>query len=121
ENKKEFIGIQTKVPDLAKYHLSVSERKKAKEKSQKLLIELTEYLHKKNELALLRQELDEIETEYQHYQNAHAEYAENLFVFKRKITADDLLSLWVSIKKQALKSKDFNFLQKLIFRIKYGI
>jgi superfamily I DNA and/or RNA helicase len=121
ENKKEFIGSQISIPDLSKYRLSDSEKKKAEESLQSLFTRLTENLYKKNELALLKQELDHIETEYQHYQHAHSENAGNSSAFKKKITTDDLLSLWASIESQALKFKGFNFLKKLVFRIKYGI
>jgi len=121
ENKKEFIESQINIPDLSAYHLSYSEKKEAEENLQDLFIKLTENLHKKNELALLKQELDQVETEYQHYQYVHNGLTESSFIFKQKITADDLLSLWASIENQALKFKGFNFLKKLIFRIKYGI
>ncbi len=121
ENKKEFIESQINIPDLSEYHLSDSEKKKAKENLQSLFTRLSENLYKKNELALLKQELDQIETEYQHHQHTHNGDAGHSSMFKQKITADDLLSLWASIENQALKFKGFNFLKKLVFRIKYGI
>ncbi len=121
ENKKEFIESQINIPDLSEYRLSDLEKKKAKENLQNLFARLTENLYKKNELALLKQELGQIETECQHHQRTHNEDIGHLSMFKQKIAADDLLSLWASIEKQELKSRGFNFLKKLIFRIRYGI
>ncbi|HSY62325.1 MAG TPA: AAA domain-containing protein [Cytophaga sp.] len=121
ENKKEFIESQINIPDLSAYHLSDSEKKKAEENLQSLFTKLSENLYKKNELALLKQELDQIETEYQHHQRTRNGDTGHSSIFKEKITADDLLSLWASIEIQALKFKRFNFLKKLVFRIKYGI
>ncbi|MDB5090920.1 MAG: hypothetical protein JWR09_4914, partial [Mucilaginibacter sp.] len=121
ENKKEFIESQINIPDLSEYQLSDSEKKKAEENLQSLFTRLVENLYKKNELALLKQELDQIETEYKHHQNTRNGDTGHSSIFKQKITADDLLSLWASIENQALKFKGFNFLKKLVFRIKYGI
>jgi len=121
ENKKGFIESQVDIPDLSEYRLSDSEKKEAEGNLQSLFISLTENLYRKNELALLKQELNQIETEYQHYRNAHNLDTGQPAIFKQKITTEDLLLLWASIEKQALKSRRFNFLQKLIFRIKCGI
>jgi len=121
ENKKEFIESQINIPDLLEYHLSDSEKKKAEENLQSLFTRLSENLYKKNEVALLKQELDQVETEYQHHQRTRNEDPGHSSIFKQKIAADDLLSLWASIENQALKFKGFNFLKKLVFRIKYGI
>lgn len=120
-NKKEFIESQIDIPDLSEYHLSDSEKKKTEKNVQKLFIGLTENLYKRNDLAFLKQELDQVKTEYQHYQHTREEDIEHSLVFKQRITIDDLISLWVSIESQALKFRRFNFLKRLIFRIKYGI
>ena len=121
DNKKEFIDSQVSIPDLSQYHLSDLEKIEMQKKLQGLFIKLTENLHKKNELALLKQELKEVDTEYHHYQLVRKEQTENLLIFKPQILADELLSLWITIEKRALKLKGFSFLRKFIFRIKYGI
>lgn len=121
QNKKEFIDSQTNIPDLSRFSLSDKDKVKIKENTQTLFLQLIEYLFKKNELALLKQELDNIKTEYQHFQNTYEEQTEESIKFKQTITADALLSLWLSIENQAKKGKRFGFIRKLIFRIKYGI
>ena len=120
QNKKEFIDSQTAIPDLSEFYLSETEKTKIKVNVQTLFTQLTGYLSKKNELALLKQEIDNIKTEYQHFQNTRTEQTQSI-QFKRNITAENLLSLWLSIEKQTEKDKKFGFISKLIFRIKYGI
>jgi len=121
QNKKEFIDYQTNIPDLSEFHLSHTEKAKIKENVQTLFNQLTEYLHKKNELALLKQELDNIKTEHQYFQTIYKEKTDKSIELKKNITADDLLLLWLSIENQAKKGKMFGFLKRLTFRIKYGI
>jgi superfamily I DNA and/or RNA helicase len=121
ENKKKFIECQANIPDLSSFDLSDTEKVKIKEDSQKLFQQLTEYLSKKNDLALLNQELDDIKTEYQHFQNTYKEQTEETLVFKRSITANALLELWIAVEEQAKKGKKFGFIKRLIFRIQYGI
>ncbi len=119
QNKKEFIDSQTDIPDLSEFNLSHTEKAKLKEKVQILFKQLAEYLNKKNELALLKQELDNLKTEYKHFQNSYKEKIG--FEFKKNMTADDLLLLWLFIENQAKKAKKIGFIKRLIFRIRYGI
>lgn len=121
QNKKEFIDSQTSIPDLSRFSLSGTEKSKLIENVQKLSHQLTEYLFKKNELALLKQEYDNIKTEYQHFQNAYKEQTGDSITLKRNISAGALLSLWLSVENQARKRREFGFIKRLIFRIKYGI
>jgi len=121
QNKKEFVDCQTNIPDLSEFKLSDKEKGKIKENTQTLFDQLTEYLFKKNELALLKQELDNINTEYQHFQNIYKEQIDKFIEIKQNITTDDLLTLWLSIENQAKKGKKFGFIKRWIFRIKYGI
>ncbi len=121
QNKKGFIDCQKNIPDLSKFNLSDIEKARIKENVQTLFNQLTEYLSKKNELALLKQELDNIKTEYQHFQNIYKEQTNKFTEFKQGITADDLLTLWLSIEKQAEKRKKFGFIKRWRFRMKYGI
>jgi superfamily I DNA and/or RNA helicase len=118
-NKKEFIDSQTDIPDLSEFNLSQTEKAKVKAKVQSLFNQLAEYLNKKNELAFLKQELDNLKTEYQHFQNSYKE--KTVSEFTENMTADDLLLLWLSFENQAKKGKKFGFIKRWIFRIKYGI
>lgn len=121
QNKKDFVDSQTDIPDLSTFNLSDREKAKIRQTAQTLFNQLSEYLSKKNELALLKQEIDNIKTEYQHFQNTYTEQTGKSIEFRKNITADKLLTLWLIIEKQAEKSRKFNFLRQIIFRIKYGI
>lgn len=121
QNKKEFIESQSDIPDLSQFNLSDIEKREIKKNAQTLFKQLAIYLSQKNELALLKQELDNIKNEYQHFQNTYKESIEEYVKFKQNIKADELLTLWLSIENQAKKGKKFGFIKRLIFRIKYGI
>ncbi|WP_118196906.1 AAA domain-containing protein [Albibacterium indicum] len=122
QNRKEFIESQTDVPDLSNYKLSEEERTRIEENTQKLFHRLLGYLSKKNELALLNQELDNIKTEHQHFLNTYqGQTEETVKYFKPRITSNALLALWVSIENQARKGKKFGLIKRFVFRIKYGI
>src|SRR5690606_5318302 len=75
----------------------------------------------KNELALLNQKLDHIKTEYRYFQNTYKGQTGEVTFFKKNITADALLALWVTVENQAERGRGFGFIRRLIFRIKYGL
>jgi superfamily I DNA and/or RNA helicase len=121
QNKKEFIDSQTNIPDLSEFDLSDADKTKLKKNVQTLFNQLTEYLFMKNELALLKQVLDDIKTEHKYFRNTYKEQVDKSVWFKQNITADDMLALWLSVENQAKKRKKFSFIARLVFRIKYGI
>lgn len=120
-NKKEFIEGQTDIPDLSRFNLAGKERGKMEENAHRLFHQLTEYLVKKNELAVLSLELDNLKTEYQHFKNTYNGQSGGAFEFKKTISADSLLALWITVENQAKKGRGFGFIKRLIFRIQYGI
>ncbi|MFT3904049.1 MAG: AAA domain-containing protein [Niabella sp.] len=121
QNKKEFIDSQTEMPDLSAFNLSDQEEAKIKQDVQILFQQLAECLLKKNELALLRQELDNIRTEHLYFKKAYANEIDTSVSFGKNLTADAWLSLWHVIQRQENKRKAFGFIKRLIFRIRYGI
>ena len=137
QNKKEFIDIQTSIPDLSKFSLSDAAKTLLKASIKNLFNKLTENLAKKNELALLKQERKNIETEYKHFQNKHKGKSESSILFNSDITSDRLLALWLTLEKQAQKYNKiyfendfiyrfingliFKIIQRLTFQIKYKI
>lgn len=118
QNKKEFIDSQKEIPDLSQFHLHENEKVILKEKATMLFALLSDNLDKKNELALLRLQLENIETEYEHFKET---YKEKTVTFKRNITAQKILQLWIVIESFAKSGKKIGFIKKLIFRLKYGI
>jgi superfamily I DNA and/or RNA helicase len=117
-NKKEFIDSQQDIPDLLQFNLTEKEKSNIKLTCEKLFNQLSEYLLQKNELALLKQELDCLTTEYKHFQDENK--IENDIDFLISTTSDKLLALWVTIEKQALTNKKLTWWQKLIYWFKYG-
>ena len=71
QNKKEFIDSQKEIPDLSQFKLSDNEKTNLKEKVTTLVDQLSENLDKKNELALLKLQLENIQTEHEHFKEAY--------------------------------------------------
>ncbi|GHU62569.1 DNA helicase [Bacteroidia bacterium] len=118
-NKKEFIDSQTNIPDLSQFNISDEEKSNIKLSCKNLFTQLSEYLHQKNELALLKQEMDGLTTEYKHFQeeNTIKERAD----FLKSTTTNNLLALWVAVEEQGLTNKKLTWWRKLLYRFKYGI
>ncbi|MDS1032772.1 AAA domain-containing protein [Porphyromonadaceae sp. NP-X] len=117
-NKKEFIDSQTDIPDLLQFNLSDKEKSDIKQTCENLFNQLSEYLRQKNELALLKQEIDCLTTEYKHFQDENK--IENDIEFLKNTTADKLLGLWVAIENHTLTNKKLTWWRKLLYWFKYG-
>lgn len=121
QNKKEFIGSQKEIPDLSQFKLSDTEKINLKEKTTSLVAQFSENLNKKNELALLKLQIDNIETEYEHFKETYKGKTEKSVILKKNITAEKILELWVSIEALENSRKKIGFIRRLIHRLKYGI
>src|SRR5690606_15926064 len=121
QNKKDFIDSQKQIPDLAQFDLTESEKSKLKEKALLLSEQLSEMLDKKNRLALLKLQIDNIETEYEHFKENYKNERSNSIDFKRKISSKQILRLWITLESFAKRSKKVGFISRLLFRFKYGI
>lgn len=117
-NKKEFIDSQTDIPDLSNFNLLENEKIILKQTCENLFNQLLKYLQQKNELALLKQELDSLTTEYKHFQDENK--PEYDFDFLKSLSADNLLALWVALEKEALSTKKLNWWRKLLYWFKHG-
>lgn len=121
QNKKEFIGSQKEIPDLSIFNLTNTQKADIKEKTTTLINELSEHLDKKNELATLKLQIDNLKTEYEHFKETNIERKEKKVELKRNITAEKILELWISLELLGEKRKNINFIRRVIYRLKYGI
>ena len=71
---------------------------------------LSEYLVQKNELALLKQQIDCITIEYKHFQEENN--TENDIDFLKSTTADNFLALWLAIENQSYTNKKLTWWRK---------
>ena len=121
QNKKEFIDSQKDISNLLKFDLTDSQKTDIKEKATTLIKELYENLDKKNELAKLKLEIDNLRTEYEHFKETNIERTEKNVELKRNIMAETILELWISLELLGDKRKNISFIKRLIYRLKYGI
>lgn len=117
-NRQEFIDSQTDTPDLSQFNLSDEETLNIKQTCENLFNQLSEYLQQKNELALLKQKLDSIITEYKHFLEENK--IESNIDFFKNTTSENILALWVTIENQALTNKKLTWWRKLLYWFKYG-
>jgi len=120
-NKKEFISSQKEIPDLSKFDLTDTHKAKLKENATTLVTHLSENLEKKNELAILKLQIDNLKTEYEHFIQMFKTKTELGVKLKRNITAEKILKLWITLEKLEKKRKKINFIGRFFFRLKYGI
>jgi superfamily I DNA and/or RNA helicase len=121
QNKKEFISSQKEIPNLSKFYLTDTQKADIKEKSTTLVTQLSENLEKKNELATLKLQIDNLKTEYEHFKETHIEKREKNIELKKNITAEKILELWIYLEMFGKKRKKLNFIRRFVFRLKYGI
>ena len=121
QNKKEFIDSQSEIPNLTEFELSEKQKSKIKKRVSLLFNKLTNFLSKKNELALLKQELESLRNEYHHFKDTFIDEIDLSSFVKRNISADEILELWLLIEKQAKRKRKIGLIRRLIFRMKFGI
>lgn len=121
QNKKEFINLQKEIPDLSQFNLSDTEKVNLKDKTATLITQLSENLYKKNELASLKLQIDNIKTEYEHFKETYKGQIEKNVELKKNIPAKKILELWISLEALGQRQKKFNFIKRFIYRLKYGI
>lgn len=121
QNKKEFIGSQKEIPDLSKFDLTYNQKTELNLKTATLVTQLSEYLNKKNEYATLKLQVDNLKTEYEHFQKTYNHKADFTLVFKKNITANKILELWISLETLANRGRKIGFLRRFIYRLKFGI
>ncbi len=119
QNKREFIESQSDIPDLSKFQLNDKVFTQLKQQNSELLLQLTEKLAQKNELATLKLLIENIRTEQQHFLNTVKSIAE--FKLNSNLSSDRLLALWNSVTDQEHTGKQFNWWKKLIYHFRYRI
>src|SRR5690606_33894362 len=121
EKKREFIDSQKEVPDLSAYQLTKEQKAQIREKANLLADHLADNHDKTNELALLRAQSENIATEFQHFQKSYPDHTFTKAYFRKNISSNKILRLWLSIESSARRGKKIGWVRKLINRLQYGI
>ncbi|MEN2281006.1 AAA domain-containing protein [Algoriphagus sp. SE2] len=121
QNKKEFIDSQKEIPDLSESFLTDAQKKEIKEKISILENELSENLAYKNELASLSLQVENLNTEYQHFKDSQKTKPNQTTVISKYTSSDKILELWIKLENLANRNKGLGFLRRLYYRLIYGI
>lgn len=123
ENKENFINNQTGVyPDMSSWKLDNSEEENIQlqlENDEKILNEMLMY---KNELATLKQELDNMLLEKRYF-DGYYDVLEKIDKYSTfyKHSSETILSIWVEYQYIIENKNLFKFSNKIKYLIKYGI
>ncbi len=121
QNKKEFIESQKEIPDLSKYYLADTQKKEIKAKTLKLVTQLSENLEKKNELASLKLEIENIITEHEHFKETFKSQNGNNIEFLKYNSPEKILKLWILLETLNKKRKKIGYIRRIIYQIIFGI
>lgn len=121
QNIREFIDSQNDIPDLSAFKLPDAQLAKLKEKTTTLISQLSENLDKKNELASLQLEIENIKTEFEHFKETYKGLTNKDVKLKRNISSDKILELWISLERLEERNRKINFIRRFIYRLKYGL
>ena len=121
QNKKGFIDAQKEIPDLSFYQLSDYQIIKIKEKITDIESQLSDNLEKKNQLAALKLQLDNIKIEFEHFKETQPEGIEKHSKFIKHIPTERLFELWITLESIEESKKTIGFIRKVIFYFRFGI
>ncbi|MDN3594135.1 AAA domain-containing protein [Zunongwangia endophytica] len=121
KKKQAFIESQKQVPDLSQFNLSIKKENYLKDNIANLLTQISENQDNKNELALLKLEIDQFKTEFRHFKDTYQDKIIEPLNFRKSISAEKILKLWVSLDAYAEKENKPGFFKRLLYRFKYGL
>ena len=124
DNKKDFLKNQTGVyPDLSNWNYTVSEESVFNEDIRQRSMKLNEIFQKQEQLALAKQELQELKTEQRHFEQYTEESNNDLTQYKirRKLKSKTLMRLWQECQSFSEIRKSVSFFFKVRSYIVYGI
>ncbi|UFK97735.1 AAA domain-containing protein [Kaistella faecalis] len=120
QNKKEFIESQLEIPDLTNFKLQKEDQIVLKEQASTLHLELIEYLEQINILAVSRLQLENITTEYHHFQETFKEKLDTFILLKKNLKSSSILAFLIDIENLS-RYKSISFFRKFSYRLKYGL
>ena len=122
ENKMKFIESQKPLPDMDTWKMSPIFKNTINLSLQKLYTTLSAMLAKRNDLSQIRQELDAIKLEYEHFSNyCNYDYEFSLLYLKPAATSAAIMELWLSCEKYIKRGKMPGLIKRLINYIFFGV
>lgn len=118
ENKEEFLKNQPSVPaEITTWELSSEDKRKASKEAELALFMLKKVFLLQEELAKNKQELKDVELEWQHFKSDN-NVGENDFVPRKGMTSKRLMKLWLEYQSLAESEVSNSSQNGIIRRIK---
>ena len=122
ENKAKFIESQKPLPDMTGWKISSILKSTINHSLQNLYTSLDSMLAKKNELAQVKRELDNIKLEHEYFNNyCNYDYESSLRYLKPAANSIAFMELWLSCERYAERGKMPGIIQRIINYIFSGI
>ena len=123
QNKTDFIGEQTTLPDLSSWIITEQEKEKLRQNMQTLFTELGGMLQNKNKLSEMRLELDGIELEHKHFEQYCGETYSSVPLLKsfRKINSQKALALWIMYENYSERKTVVSRLERIKNFFRFGL
>lgn len=124
ENKTEFLKNQSGFyPNISDWNQELPEESRFIEDMQNSSRKLYDVFYKQERLALTKQELQELKTEQQHFEQYTKETNENLTQYKirKKLNSEKLMQLWQECQSFSDRGRKITFFFKVKSCIIYGV
>lgn len=123
ENKRNFIGNQSgNYPDLDRWK-ELPDKQMVLSNIRHVAEQIQEYFQKQEQVALLRAELSDLQTEKIHFESYLNETSVSMFEFEKRkaLAAKELMVLWQRAQIAADDGKSIGKLYLFLLWIKYGV
>ena len=123
ENKKKFIENQnTEYPDFSTWIIQDNSYEISRDVDEKS-VQLKKVFDNQEKLAALRQELSQLDTEYEHFKEYVNESDVNtdIIISKKKLSSKECMNLWIECQSISENNRKIGLLFRLRAYLKYGI
>lgn len=123
ENKKKFIENQnTEYPNFSTWTIQDNSDEISRDVDEKS-VQLKKVFDNQEKLAALRQELSQLDTEYEHFKEYVNESDVNtdIIISKKKLSSKECMNLWIECQSISENNRKIGLLFRLRAYLKYGI
>jgi len=123
DNKEKFIESQSTLPDLSTFEMESQKEISLRQESKALFDTLGDMLEKENSLSALRQELEALELENEHFERSVGGSRNAVPPLKSlwEIDASKAIRLWITCEEYAESNKPFGLWSRIVNFFRFGL